>query len=265
MKIALCQMKMEQDIEINYRKTLKAIKEAAMQKADLILFPEIQFSPFFPQYENFDARNYLLTPDSPYVLGVCECCRENGIFASPNFYIEENGRRYDMSLLIDENGKIVGKQKMVHVAQCENFYEQSYYTPSEEGFSVFDTKFGKIGIVVCFDRHYPESIRTQALCGAELILIPTANVISEPCELFRWEIRVQAFQNSVHIAMCNRVGKEGNMVFSGESLVSDCFGNVQSFAGSGEELLFAEIDLKTASDARKEKPYTSLRRKEFYK
>lgn len=122
-----------------------------------------------------------------------------------------------MSLLIGDHGEIIGRQKMVHIAQCENFYEQSYYTPSEEGFQVFDTPFGKIGIVVCFDRHYPESIRTEALRGAELVIIPTANTKAEPSELFQWEIRVQAFQNSVNIAMCNRVGNEGGMVFSGES------------------------------------------------
>ena len=95
-----------------------------------------------------------------------------------------------MSFLIDDEGNIIGTQKMVHVAQCEQFYEQSYYTPSEEGFSVFDTKIGKIGIVVCFDRHYPESIRTEALRGAELILVPTANTTAEPLEMFQWEIRV---------------------------------------------------------------------------
>lgn len=67
--------------------------------------------------------------------------------------MEEKGRRYDMSLLINADGKVIGKQKMVHIAQCENFYEQDYYTSSEEGFSVFETPLGRIGIVVCFDRH----------------------------------------------------------------------------------------------------------------
>ena len=91
-----------------------------------------------------------------------------------------------MCLFIDNNGKIIGNQKMVHIARLEYFYEQDYYTPSEEGFNVFDTEFGKIGIVICFDRHYPESIRTSVLKGAELILIPTANTIDEPKELFKW-------------------------------------------------------------------------------
>ena len=264
MKIALAQMKMAPDMESNYRKTIELIHSASVSGAELVMFPEIQLTPFFPQYEDADVSGYVLTPDSPYVRGICDACRECGIFAAPNLYIEENGRRYDMSLLIDDSGNVIGKQKMVHIAQCENFYEQSYYTPSEEGFAVFDTRLGKIGIVVCFDRHYPESIRTEALRGAELILIPTANTSSEPSDMFQWEIKVQAFQNSVNIAMCNRVGTEDAMEFSGESIVVDCGGGLVSMAGSGEELLFADVDLAASSEARIQKPYTSLRRTKLY-
>ena len=72
---------------------------------------------------------------------------------------------------------------MVHIAQAENFYEQDYYTPSDDGFKVFDTEFGKVGIVICYDRHLPESIRTCVLKGADLIIIPTANTKSEPMEM----------------------------------------------------------------------------------
>ena len=136
--------------------------------------------------------------------------------AVPNIYLSEDDRNYDASILIDTDGTVIGIQKMVHVVQAKQFYEQDYYTPSNDGFKVFETKYGKIGIVVCFDRHYPESIRTEVMEGAELILIPTVNTKSEPSEMFEWELRVQAFQNSAIIAMCNRVGEEGSMVFSGE-------------------------------------------------
>lgn len=265
MRIALAQMKMSHDIEDNYKKSIQLIQEAAKRRADLICFPEIQLSPFFPQFKDFDVDEYVMTKDSGYVKGILEACRENNIFAVPNFYIEENGHRYDMSFLIGDQGKFIGRQKMVHIAQCDKFYEQSYYYPSEEGFSVFETRLGKIGIVVCFDRHYPESIRTEALQGAELIIIPTANTTDEPSELFQWEIRVQAFQNSVNIAMCNRVGVEEDMVFSGESIISDYSGGRIAFAGADEELLIAEVDMDGATKARDRKPYTSLRRPGLYK
>ncbi|MDO4482070.1 MAG: carbon-nitrogen hydrolase family protein [Bacillota bacterium] len=264
MKIALAQMKMDQDMESNFRKSVRYIEEAAAQGAELICFPEIQLTPFFPQYKGLNSDKFVIGADSPYIKEICELCRQKGIFSSPNFYIEENGARYDMSFLIDDRGEILGTQKMVHVAQCEMFYEQDYYKPSEEGFRVFDTKLGKIGIVVCFDRHYPESIRTSALKGAELIIIPTANTSDEPSELFQWEIRIQSFHSSVNIAMCNRVGPEDKMNFCGESIVSDYNGNIVTLGDSSEGLIFAEVDMKAASDTRKSKPYTSLRRKELY-
>ena len=264
MKIALAQMQMSQNMESNYKKSLHYIWEASEKGAALVMFPEIQLTPFFPQYENKDVSDYVMTFDHPYVKGICDACRENRIFSSPNFYIEENGNRYNMSLLIDDKGDIIGKQKMVHIAQCEKFYEQSYYTSSEEGFSVFDTKLGKIGIVVCFDRHYPESIRTEALRGAELVLVPTANTMAEPSEMFQWEIRIQAFQNSVNIALCNRAGREDEMEFYGESLVSGYDGELIAVAGRGEELLISETDLPRASATRNKKPYTLLRRTELY-
>ena len=264
MRLALAQMKMDKAMASNYETSLRYIREAAGKGADLILFPEIQLTPFFPQYEKRDVDLYTLTLASGQVQGICEACRENGIYASPNFYIEKEGRRYDMSLLVDDEGRILGDQKMVHVAQCENFYEQDYYTPSEEGFRVFETRFGQIGIVVCFDRHYPESIRTEALRGAELILIPTANTTSEPSELFQWEVKVQAFQNSVYLAMCNRVGQEDQTAFAGESIVAGPDGETLALAGRGEELLIADIDPALAKKRRNEKPYTGLRRVELY-
>ncbi|MGN0194054.1 MAG: carbon-nitrogen hydrolase family protein [Pseudoramibacter sp.] len=264
MKIALAQMAMTEKMEANLEKSLGYIEKAAAEDADLILFPEIQLSPFFPQYEKRDASGYLMTPDSPYLKAVQDACARHHIFASPNFYMHLNGKNYDTSFLIDGAGKILGTQKMVHVAQAPAFFEQDYYTPSDDGFKVFDTPFGKIGIVVCFDRHYPESVRTEALKGAELILVPTANITAEPDELFQWEIKVQAYQNSAYIAMCNRVGAEGAVTFAGRSIAAGPDGETLALAGNGEELLFAEMDLAHAVARREQKPYTQLRRTEFY-
>ncbi len=260
MKIALAQMQMSRNIESNYEKTIKFLKEASLNGADLILFPELQFTPFFPQYENVDTKDYTQTMDSRYIIGVQEACLKYNIFAATNLYIAQNNKKYDMSFLIDNEGHIVGNQKMVHVKQAKRFYEASYYTPSEEGFNVFETPFGKIAIVICFDRHLPESIRTATLKGANLILIPTANTSDEPKELFQWEIKVQAFQNNVIIAMCNRVGLEDEMDFNGYSMVSDVDGRTLAIADNSEKILYANIDLEKT----KFKQYINLRRDELY-
>ncbi len=268
MKLALFQMQNAGSVEKNLEKSLKAIEEAVANKADLILFPEVQLTEFFPQFQKDGHKNesekYLVTLDSQIVKAFCNAARKNHIFVVPNIYLKENGKTFDASILIDRNGEILGTQKMVHIAQARQFYEQDYYEPSDDGFKVFKTELGKIGIVVCFDRHYPESIRTESLRGADLILIPTVNTKAEPLEMFQWEIRVQAFQNSVAIAMCNRVGQEGEMIFAGESIVCDANGNILKLADDKEQILFAEVDLSESEKVRSSKPYTNLRRKEFY-
>lgn len=153
---------------------------------------------------------------------------------------------------------------MVHVAQAEKFYEQDYYTPSDTGFQVFDTGLGKIGIVVCFDRYYPESIRTETLMDADIILIPTVNTKQEPMKMFEMELCVQAFQNSVPIAMCNRVGREGEMDFAGESMVVSANGETVIKADDTEQVIYAEIDMREVKKIRKSKSYISLRRTDCY-
>jgi predicted amidohydrolase len=265
MKIALAQMKMASSLDENYKALLHFLEEAASQGANLICYPELQFGHFFPQYETEDTAAMVMDIDHDYVRGICEACRNQHIMAIPNIYLRQQGRLFDASLFIDDTGKIQGIQKMVHIAQAEQFYEQSYYTPSDDGFHVFATPYGNIGIVVCFDRHYPESIRTEALAGADLIVIPTANTKAEPLELFEWEIRVQAFQNSVFIAMCNRAGREDDMDFAGQSLVSHASGELLAKSADGEGILYAQIDISEAARIRQSRPYTSLRRTEWYR
>lgn len=262
MRIALAQMSNSGNIDLNLEKSIRSIKTAAEHGAELVLFPEVQLTEFFPQYPKQNVKKYETALDSATVKSFCDACRENSIIAVPNIYLNENGKAYDASILIGKDGSVRGIQKMVHVAQADKFFEQDYYTPSDDGFKVFDTEFGRIGIVVCFDRHYPESIRTEALMGADLILIPTVN---KPSEMFEWELRVQAFQNSVAIAMCNRVGTEDEMDFSGESIIVDANGEVIAKASDKEEVLYADIDMKRSAEIRNSRPYTQLRRTELYK
>lgn len=262
MKIALGQMAMTNNVKENLEKTLSFCDKA--KGSDLVLFPEVQLAPFFPQYEKQNVDEYCLTLDSPEVEALCTKAGEEEFYLSPNLYIEEEGNRYDMSLWIEPDGTLLDTAAMVHIAQAKQFYEQDYYTPSEDGFKVFTTEFGRVGIVICYDRHLPESIRTCTLMGADLILIPTANTKAEDLEMFEWEVRVQAMQNQVFIAMCNRVGKEGDMDFAGESLVVGPRGEVIAKAGDGEELLTCHIDLMEAAKLRQKMPYLGSRRGEMY-
>lgn len=264
MKLAIYQMENAGSMQDNLRKSIDAMKRASGNGADLILFPEVQLTEFFPQYKNLDVLRYAVSLESDTVKTFCDACRRYNIMAVPNLYLKETGHNYDASILIDKSGNILGVQKMVHIAQADNFYEQDYYMPSDTGFHVFDTDEGKIGIVVCFDRHYPESIRREVLKGADIILIPTVNTQAEPMKMFEIELNAQAFQNSVWIAMCNRVGLEADMDFAGESLVINPNGETMIKADDAEQLIYAEIDLKMAAAIRKTKSYTQLRRTEWY-
>lgn len=262
MRVTLVQMSMTESMDENLAKSLCACDKA--KDSDLIFFPEIQLSPFFPQYEKRDASKYLVTMDSPYVKAFIDKAKEINSCIVPNMYMKIGDQCYDCSFATASATTMKSVAKMVHIAQAENFYEQDYYTPSDDGFKVFDTDFGKVGIVICYDRHLPESIRTCVLMGAELVIIPTANLTCEPMEMFEWEVRVQAMQNSVFIAMCNRVGTEGKLTFAGKSIVCDPNGNVIAKAGAEETLLTCDIDLSEATRIRNAKPYFATRRKEFY-
>jgi predicted amidohydrolase len=263
MRIALVQMSMGESVAANVEKATGAMADAARSGAKLVCFPEIQFSPFFPQSPGGDASRYAMGIDHPAVEALRQACREFDLVAVPNLYLEEGGKTYDASPVFDVDGGLVGISKMVHVVQAPLFYEQDYYTPSDTGFQVHDTSVGRIGVVICFDRHYPESVRTCALRGAQLIVVPTANTRQEPLEMFGWELRVAAMQNGVFVAMCNRVGVEHEMDFCGESMVVDPNGDVVAKADDAEQILYAEIDIGLVEKSRKARPYLSLRRSEF--
>jgi N-carbamoylputrescine amidase len=256
-------MAMAADMEENYRKALSYLDAA--RGSDLLFFPEIQMTPFFPQYERRNVDAYAMDLRDERILGLRERCARNRLYASPNLYLQLGKDRFDASLWITPEGELQGIAKMVHVVQAKNFCERDYYTPSDDGFKVFDAPWGKVGIVICFDRHLPESIRTCALMGVDLVIVPTANTKDEPMEMFEWELRVQAMQNNVFIAMCNRVGAEGEMRFSGESIVVDPNGEVVVKADDQERLVGAEIDLEKAKEIRKSRPYILARRPECYK
>jgi len=264
MRIALAQLSLEIAVEENVKKACNAIEEAAGHGCDVICFPEVQFSPFFPQFPGRDVTGYLIAIDHPIVERLRRKCRDLGIVCVPNFYQREGDWRFDASPVIDTDGAILGISKMVHIVRTPCFYEQDYYTPADTGFHVYDTTAGAIGVVICFDRHFPESIRTCVLKGAQIIIIPTANTKSEPLELFEWEMRVSAVQSGVFIAMCNRVGVEGEMDFAGESLVVDPSGAVIAKADDRAQLLLADLDLAMVERCRQSRPYLALRRPEYY-
>jgi beta-ureidopropionase len=264
MRLALAQYALGESAAENLETALSLLQQAATAGAQIILYPELCLSRFFPQFAGGDASSHLVDVDDARLLAFQRASRGHGIWSVPNLYFAEKQAKFDASLLIANDGEIAGISKMVHIAQAPGFYEKDYYTPSDSGFRVFDTPLGRIGIVICFDRHFPESIRTCVLQGAHLILIPTANTMDEPREMFEWEIRVAARQNGVWIAMCNRVGEESSATFCGDSIVVDPEGNVAAKAGEDPQLLLGDLDLSLVSSAWQRSIYLDLLRPECY-
>ena len=142
MKLALAQMKMEKEISENLNKSLQYCDMA--ENCDLLFFPEIQLTPFFPQYPNRCVNHYCMDINDDALRRLAQKAKEYKYYLSPNVYLESDGARYDTSLWIGPDGEIQDTAKMVHIAQNKNFYEQDYYTPSDDGFKVFHTPFGNV-------------------------------------------------------------------------------------------------------------------------
>jgi N-carbamoylputrescine amidase len=155
---------------------------------------------------------------------------------------------------------------MVHITDYACFHEQGYYTPGDTGAPVFTTRAGRVGVAICYDRHYPEYMRALALGGVDLVIVPQAGVVAEwPEGLYEAEIRVAAFQNGYFAALCNRVGQEERLAFAGESFLCGPDGSVIARAPLGRDhLLVAEIDLAETGRSHARRLFLRDRRPELY-
>ncbi len=268
MKLALVQQRATKDITANINKAVYSIKEAAKNGVNIICFAELAFTPFYPQ--NPSIRNNLAFAET--IPGkttdiFTNLAKELGVVIILNLYEKENDETYDSSPVINTNGKILGTTRMVHITDYPCFHEKGYYFPGNNGAPVYNTKFGKIGVAICYDRHYPEYMRELALKGAEMVFIPQAGSVGEwPEGLYEAEMRVASFQNGYFTALCNRVGEEEKLNFSGESFVCDPDGNVIARAGKGtEEILYCDIDLEKVNSSHARRLFLQNRRPELYK
>jgi N-carbamoylputrescine amidase len=183
-----------------------------------------------------------------------------------NLFERDGDRTYDTSPVIDADGKLLGTTRMVHITDYPCFHEAGYYTPGDHGAPVHKTAFGRIGVAICYDRHYPEYMRTLAVGGADVVVVPQAGAVDEwPEGLYEAEMRVAAFQNGYFTALCNRVGPEAKLNFAGESFVCDPSGNVIARAGVGtEEILMQDLDLDLAAKSHARRLFLRDRRPELY-
>ncbi|HKH48158.1 MAG TPA: nitrilase-related carbon-nitrogen hydrolase [Thermoanaerobaculia bacterium] len=272
MRIALAQLSAGPGRAANLTRALDAMGDAKRAGADLIAFPEVILDRFFPQVPDDRKALELAEPvPGPTTGRIAERARELGLVTVFNLYELDpaTGRRFDSSPVFDADGRLLGVTRMIHITDYEGFHEQSYYFPgdhSEGGVPVYDTRAGKIGVAICYDRHYPEVMRALGVAGAELVVIPQAGTVGEwPEGLYEAEVRTAAFQNGYFVALSNRVGLEGKLHFSGESFAVDPEGRVLARGKSlKEDLVLADLDLATCATSTARRLFWKHRRPELY-
>ena len=268
MKIALVQQSASPDRGANLERALGAIRRAAAQGVRLVLFAELAVDRFFPQCrgkpEDIDCAEPVPGPTTERL---AEAAREHGVVVVFNLLERTaDGRFFDSSPVVDADGRLLGATRMIHIPQMDGFWEQDYYTPGSADSLVYETAAGRIGIAICYDRHYPEVMRALALGGAELVAIPQAGAVGEwPEGLYEAEIRTAAFQNGYWAALVNRVGREDALTFAGESFVVDPEGQVSARARALEDdLLITDVALERARTSTARRHFLPDRRPELY-
>jgi len=267
MKIALVQQKAGPDKMANLERGLAALDRAADAGARLVCFAELAFERFWPQKPAGDGfEDHAETVPGPVSEAFAQRAKKHGVVVVPNLFERDGDRCYDCSPVIDADGSLLGRTRMVHITDYACFHEQGYYAPGDTGAPVYDTAAGRIGVAICYDRHYPEYMRALALAGADLVIVPQAGAVGEwPEGLYEAEMRVTAFQNGYWVALCNRVGQEECLTFAGESFVCDPAGVVTARAGLGEETtLFADVDLSINEESHARTLFLRDRRPELY-
>lgn len=247
-------MRMAGERSKNVRKAIDMVDAASKEGAQIICLPELFDSPYFPREEKSAARPEGIP--NAVTRELSSAASRNGVVLVGGSLYERAGKKsYNTSVVFDSDGRILGKYRKVHIPQDPSFYEQDYFDPGK-AYEVFDTKFGRIGVMICFDQWYPEPARILKLMGADIVFYPTAIgtikgvTQSEGDWQEAWEgvQRGHAIANSMVVAAVNRVGSEGDMRFWGGSFVYDQFGSRLVRGDRTERVLVVSCDLDLGHD-----------------
>ena len=267
LKIALVQQHATGDPGENRERGTQAFIEAARSGAGLVAFAELAFSRFYPQHPaSPESLRRAETIPGPTTDLFCRLARETGVAAVLNLFERDRGRTYDSSPVINVDGRLLGTTRMVHIMEGPGFHEKGYYTPGDSQTFVFETAVGRVGVAICYDRHFPEYMRGLRLLGAELVVIPQAGSTGEwPEGLFEAEIRTAAFQNGYYAALVNRVGREEAIEFAGESFVVAPDGSVITRAPRGRDaVVYADCDFRKNGESPAARHFLDDRRPSVY-
>lgn len=268
MRIALIQQRVTEDVQDNVARGISAVRSAARDGARCVCFAELAFTPFYPQMPAGGAIAALAEPiPGPTTDRFRAVAHECNVVVVINLYERDGDQLYDSSPVLDADGTLLGRTQMIHITDYPGFHERGYYTPGRTGAPVYDTAAGRIAVAICYDRHFPEYMRALALQRPDLVLVPQAGAVDEwPAGLYEAEMRVAAFQNGYHVALCNRVGVEERLTFAGESFVTAPDGTIIARAPRDREhILYAKLDPAAADRSPARRLFLPDRRPELYR
>lgn len=273
--IGLVQMSCSADPEANFAKTLEKIREAAAQGAQIVCLQELFRSLYFcdvEAYENFKLAEAIPGPSTQ---ALEKLAGELGVVIIASLFEKRTqGIYHNTTAVIDADGKYLGKYRKMHIPDDPGYYEKFYFTPGDLGYKVFDTKFAKIGVLICWDQWYPEAARITSLMGAEVLFYPTAigwansqdnTTNTEQYNAWQTIQRSHAVANGIPVVSVNRVGSEEAMNFWGGSFVSNPFGTVVYQAPHDDEVVHVqEVNLELSDSYRIHWPFLRDRRIDSY-
>ncbi|MFE1321412.1 nitrilase-related carbon-nitrogen hydrolase [Kitasatospora phosalacinea] len=269
-RAALSQTAWTGDKETMLAAAERAARDAAAQGAQVIGFQEVFNAPYFCQVQ--EPEHYAWAepvPDGPTVRRMQALARELGIVVvAPVYEIERPGFYYNTAAVIDADGSYLGKYRKHHIPQVHGFWEKYYFKPGNLGWPVFDTAVGKVGVYICYDRHFPEGWRALGLAGAEIVYNPSATSRGLSAYLWQLEQPAAAVANEYFVAAINRVGVEeyGDDDFYGTSYFVDPRGQFVGEVASdkSEELVVRDLDLGMIDQVRQQWAFYRDRRPDAY-
>ena len=273
-RVALIQSTAAAEPQKNRSRTLERIREAAAGGAQVVCTQELYASRYFCQSEesaNFDLAEPIPGPTTE-TLGALAAELSIVIIASL-FERRLPGLYHNTAVIIDADGTLMGSYRKMHIPDDPGYYEKYYFSPGDLGFRVWETRYGRLAVLICWDQWFPEAARAATLAGAEVLFYPTAIgwQDEEREELGQaqhdaWETvqRGHAIANGVFVCATNRVGREEGITFFGRSFVCDPFGRVLYRAGQEEEIVFSNLDMGLVEETRRAWPFLRDRRVESY-
>lgn len=260
--------------ENNLKETIEKIYQAAEGGANIVCLQELYKTSYFCQSEEAENFDLAETIPGPSTQAFTAIAREKEIvIIAPLFEKRSAGVYHNTAVVIDADGTFAGRYRKMHIPDDPCFYEKFYFTPGDLGFQVFNTKYGNLGVLICWDQWFPEAARLTALLGANILFYPTAIGFQEEDrpvadkQIQAWQTiqRSHAIANGVFVASTNRVGKEENITFWGQSFICDPFGEILASASKNDaEVLIATCDLNEIENTRRGWPFLRDRRVDSY-